>query len=97
MVQVARVLFQGTVLGYFRLGNISWYLSPAPIWTQIAGGNKLLVEYQLDFLRLIWLWVNTNGIPFWGRCTTHFRTYFSGDVHWGYGILTHGRIPANRV
>ena len=33
-------------------------------------------------------------VPFWGRCTTHFRTYFSGDwdVHWGYGILTHGHI-----
>ena len=28
----------------------------------------------------IWPWVNTNG------CTTHFRSYFSGDwdVHWGY-------------
>ena len=39
----------------------------------------------------IWLWVKTNGIPFWGRCTTHFRTYFTGDwdVHWGYGLLTH--------
>ena len=26
-------------------------------------------------------------VPFWGRFTTHFRTYFSGwiesDVHWG--------------
>ena len=24
------------------------------------------------------------GIPFWGGCTTQFRTYFSGgwDVHW---------------
>ena len=33
-------------------------------------------------------------VPFRGRCTTHFRTYFSGewDVHWGYGILTHGRL-----
>ena len=34
--------------------------------------------------------------PFWGRCTTHFRTYFSGDwaVHRGYGLwlLTHGRV-----
>ena len=32
-----------------------------------------------------WPWVKLNGIPFWGRCTTHFRTYFSGDwdVHWG--------------
>ena len=29
-----------------------------------------------------------------GRCTTHFRTYFSGDwdVHWGYGLLTHGQM-----
>ena len=39
----------------------------------------------------IWPWVNTNGIPFWGRCTTHFRTYFSGgwDVHRGItGLLT---------
>ena len=44
-------------------------------------------------------------VPFWGRCTTHFRTYFSGgwDVHWGYDldlmfteitiwILTHGHL-----
>ena len=32
--------------------------------------------------------------PFWGRCTTHFRSYFiSGDwdVHWGYG-LSHGQL-----
>ena len=29
-----------------------------------------------------------------GESTTHFRTYFSGDwdVHWGYGILTHGLL-----
>ena len=42
-----------------------------------------------------WLWVETNGIPFWDRCTTHFRTYFSGDwdVHWGLtGILPRGRL-----
>ena len=27
-------------------------------------------------------------VPFWGRCTTHFRTYFSGgwDVHRGYDL-----------
>ena len=38
---------------------------------------------------------NRYGIPFWGWCTTHFRTYFSGDwdVHWRYGILTHGHMP----
>ena len=30
-------------------------------------------------------------VPFWGRCTTHFRTNCSRDwdVHWGYGIWTH--------
>ena len=32
-----------------------------------------------------------------GEFPTHFRTYFSGDwdVHWGYGILTHGHIVNN--
>ena len=40
-------------------------------------------------------------VPSWGRCATHFRTYFSGwiesDVHWGpgkrcdSGFLAHGR------
>ena len=30
----------------------------------------------------------------WGRCTTHFSTYFSGDwdVHQGCGILTHSHL-----
>ena len=30
----------------------------------------------------------TNEIPFWGRCTTHFRTSFSvdWDVHLGYDL-----------
>ena len=23
----------------------------------------------------VWLWVKTNGIPFWGRCTTHFSLF----------------------
>ena len=40
--------------------------------------------------------VKINGIPFWlvGEFATHFRTYFSGawDVHWGYGVLTHGHV-----
>ena len=38
----------------------------------------------------------TDGIPFWARCTTHFRTYFrgrigmfTGDTIW---LLTHGQI-----
>ena len=36
--------------------------------------------------------VKTNGIPFWGRCTTHFRTYVGGDLDVRYGILTHGHL-----
>ena len=44
------------------------------------------------FKKVYNLWVKTNV---WGRCTTHFRTYFSDwDVHRGYGILTHGHIAA---
>ena len=33
-------------------------------------------------------------VPFWGRCTTHFRTYFNvdWDVHWGCGLVTHGQM-----
>ena len=33
-------------------------------------------------------------VPLWGRCTAHFRTYFSGDwdVHSRYGLLTHGHM-----
>ena len=38
----------------------------------------------------------TNGIPFLlvGEFPTHFSRDFSGDwdVHWGYGILTHGHL-----
>ena len=42
-----------------------------------SGGERLTFFKDLHST---WLWV-----PFWGRCTTHFRTYFSGDsdVHWG--------------
>ena len=34
-------------------------------------------------------------VPSWDRCTTHFRTYFSGDwdVHWGtIWVLTHSQV-----
>ena len=28
-----------------------------------------------------------------GEFTTHFRTYFSGDVHWGYDLgFDHGQV-----
>ena len=25
-----------------------------------------------------WLWVKSNGIPVWGRCTTHFSLFWLG-------------------
>ena len=38
-------------------------------------------------------------VPFWGRCTAHFRTYSGGDwdVHWGYGILIHGHMEPTKT
>ena len=37
--------------------------------------------------RDIWLWVKSNGIPFWGRCTTHLSLWWGlVDVHWGYDL-----------
>ena len=41
------------------------------------------------------------GIPFWGRCTTHFRAYFSGWIGMFTGgaiwLLTHGHISAEVI
>ena len=67
--------------------------SRVPFLTVWFGGRVPLLKWTTDKNR-----VNTNGIPFWGRCTTHFRTYFSGDwdVRWGYGLLTHGHISLFR-
>ena len=49
----------------------------------------------------IWLWWSKPmGSHFGGfRCTTHFRTYFSGDwdVHWGYRLLTEGHMAAAQI
>ena len=37
---------------------------------------------------------STPMVRFWGRCTTHFRLFWlDWDVHWGYGIWTHGMTP----
>ena len=42
----------------------------------------------------MWLWVKSNGIPFWVGAP--ILVYFSGgwDFHWGYGLLTHGHVSA---
>ena len=47
------------------------------------------VGFKAEDFQEVAVVVQTHGIPFWGfRCTTHFRTYFSGDwdVHWGYDL-----------
>ena len=52
-----------------------------------GAGHK--VRLPAEFIPYLAVVVKTHKIPFWGRCTTHVRTDFSGcwDVHWGYGIL----------
>ena len=44
--------------------------------------------FNISLVVAVWLWVKTNGIPFWlvGECTTHFRLYFSGWI----GLFTAG-------
>ena len=72
--------------------EIDWVLFGVLFGGAIVGGAG--VQSLACFA--IWLWVKTNGIPFWGRCTTHFRTYFSGWIGMFTGgtvwILTHGHI-----
>ena len=63
------------------------------------GRNKMGTPLPYLQAPAIWRWVKTNGIPFWGRCTTHFRTDFSWDwdVHWGYRLLTAFFFPKEKL
>ena len=66
--------------------TIEWYAHVLWNWASSSASRPKLHNMAVV--------VKTNGIPCWGGCTTHFGTYFSGDwdVHWGYGILTHGHM-----
>ena len=75
--------------------------SGAPGWPGNRGTSPRLCWFSL-FLRKGFAYmavvVKTNGVPFWGGCTTHFRTNFSGDwdVHWGltdFDFDNHTHIP----
>ena len=48
--------------------------------------------------RRVWPWWSKPMVSHFGVgvFTTHFRPYFSGDwdVHWGYGLLTHGHMDS---
>ena len=63
---------------------------PGALSLQRLPGALKLPRKQLSIAYMAVV-VKTNGIPFWGGCTTHFSRNFSGDwdVHWGYGLLTH--------
>ena len=65
------------------------------------GGTEFFgIFFGGGFVGVLWGMSGDGGhgskpmVPFWDRCTTHFRTYFSGDwdVHWGYRVFTHGHI-----
>ena len=47
----------------------------------------------------IWLWVKSNGIPFWVGAAPILVFFSSGDwdVHWGYDLLTHGHMAFRQV
>ena len=64
----------------------SWYQE---VWSYPPGVSVEVAKYGCGCQ-------NRVGIPFWlvGEFTTHSSTYFSGDldVHWAYGILTHGHL-----
>ena len=68
---------------------------PAQVLGEVRRGAPLrLLQLSTRLLRRhMWPWFKTTG-TIWDRCTTHF--YFSGewDVHWGYGVLTHGHMLA---
>ena len=65
------------------------FLGPSNPDPNIELSGHLLQTCQVQIALQMAVVVKTNGIPFWGfRCTTHFRTDFSGDwdVHWGYDL-----------
>ena len=33
------------------------------------------IHASIDSNQPTWLWVKTSGIPFWGRCSTHFSLF----------------------
>ena len=57
--------------------DIPFELTPTPHEDSLQKGFQGMLKGMLKPM-----------VPFWGGCTTHFRTYFSGDwdVHWGYDL-----------
>ena len=68
--------------------NYNDLTQPHPKWWFMWG-----IAPQPPYFRLVKY--HNSPRPFLGKCTTYFRTYFSGDwdVHWGtIWILTHGHM-----
>ena len=62
------------------------------------------IEFCIVLPSSVPLWtgcVSKPMVPFWGRCITHFRTYFSGWIGMFTGdtirVLTHGHIASKLV
>ena len=67
--------------------------SGAPLRDLVAGTQPVVRESNASFRVVVPMVVKAKD-PIFGWVNSHFRTYFSGDwdVHWGYGILTHGHF-----
>ena len=90
----------------FPLLNSIQQVPSLPGFSRLAESEVALQALQisgnaLEYLPQDWLQTDlrhghggTPMVPFWVRCTTHVRTYVSGDwdVHWGYGVLTHSHM-----
>ena len=78
----------GVPLGRFWLAGIGW-VKPGSLWEDYAGlGSREDCTRGCCPLapsagEANWLWVKTNGIPFWGRCATH-------PISVGIGMFTGG-------
>ena len=72
----------------FRAG--AWWDPCGPermflILQEVEAPSSLVFGFPLRAIRLSFGWGSKPMVPFWGRCTTHFRTYFSWEweVYWG--------------
>ena len=60
--------------------------------------RHLWLHVPLLFLNM-WLWLSKPMGFYFGVGAPPILVYFSGDwdVHWGYGLLTHGNVGANQL
>ena len=84
--------------GWRGPGRLLLYLSKGPfLWRNPRGKADSRVVVWGGTWVLGQLAVGQNQCYHWGRCTTHFRTYFRDrDVHWGYEVANHLLAPVSK-